>query len=554
MGFLDDLAKLVEDPEVRRLAERRARSHELAEDALHETFRAVAQTQNPEAIRDLRAFFCKSLIHEINHQLARSVPVLTEDICAISDRRQDHTSSAGASPSASAESEAHVRLLAEAALTRLERDHARLMASVPARSDDPRRYRSTIIAAARTILRLLFEGHVTSADWNVVLKSEYPQWCDEPGLARDAIDQRLSRARGDVQSLLQAIFTRDELAPCGRQLAVCRAARPLRNGLSASCQADLVHTSRSPKEEEVTVTGLDNPAKPDHPDPEYLAVIGVAGWLREDRAAAEEYEEAMRADTHRHEMQRRMEATDRAHDDASVRVSGLIDKLNLDGRRMLAFWLGGAIVLALVMLDVIPLNWAAQAFGLNAAGSWVVTMILLAASVGAMVGLEAARHDSTTLYGTGRRHASRLCRSGGPAHVFPSHGGRRSCRCCTPASHRAQCDLRWPRLLRVRGDGSDAAAAAVPRSRGRPAGSPGLRSQRVGGAPGRGKAVPPPGRAAPAADQAAPVLRGATRGDPHRMGNSPGTRTSRPVRGAVSAPTDPHLIGSTAVKWGKLSL
>ena len=101
----------------------------------------------------------------------------------------------------------------------------------------------------------------------------------------------------------------------------------------------------------MTVTGLDNPAKPDHPDPEHLAVIGVAGWLREDRAAAEEYEEAMRADTHRHEMQRRMEATDRAQDDARVRVSGLIDKLNLDGRRMLAFWLGGAIVLALVMLD-----------------------------------------------------------------------------------------------------------------------------------------------------------------------------------------------------------
>ncbi len=215
MGFLDDLAKLVEDPRVRRLAERRARSHDLAEDALHETFRAVAQTQNPEAIRDLRAFFCKSLIHEIDHQLARSVPIPTEDICAFSDRRQARASSSGASPPASVASEAHVRLLAEAALTRLERDRDKLMGLVPARSSDSRRYRSSIIAAARTILRLLFEGHVTSADWNVVLKSEYPQWCGEPGLARDAIDQRLSRARGDVQLLLQAIFTRDELAPCG---------------------------------------------------------------------------------------------------------------------------------------------------------------------------------------------------------------------------------------------------------------------------------------------------------------------------------------------------
>ena len=56
---------------------------------------------------------------------------------------------------------------------------------------------------------------MTSADWNAVLKSEYPQWCDEPALARDAIDQRLSRARGDVQSLLRAIFPRDELASWG---------------------------------------------------------------------------------------------------------------------------------------------------------------------------------------------------------------------------------------------------------------------------------------------------------------------------------------------------
>ena len=143
----------------------------------------------------------------------------------------------------------------------------------------------------------------------------------------------------------------------------------------------------------MTVTGLENPARPDHPDLETLAVIGVGRWLREDRAAAEEHEEAMRADTHRHEMQRHVETADRALADASARVSGLTDKLNLDGRRILAFWLGGAIIIALVILDAIPLNWAAQAFGLNAAGSWVVTMILLAASVGAMAGLEATRHN-----------------------------------------------------------------------------------------------------------------------------------------------------------------
>ena len=143
----------------------------------------------------------------------------------------------------------------------------------------------------------------------------------------------------------------------------------------------------------MTVTAPATPAVPDHPDREHLAAAGLAEWLREDRAAAEEHEEAMRAGMHEHEMRRRREAADRALAEARTRVSGLIDRHNLDGRRTLAFWAGGAIMAGLVVLDAIPLNWAAQAFGLNAADSWVVTLILLAASIGAMAALEAARHD-----------------------------------------------------------------------------------------------------------------------------------------------------------------
>ncbi len=51
-------------------------------------------------------------------------------------------------------------------------------------------------------------------------------------------------------------------------------------------------------------------------------------------------------------------------------------------------------MVALVVLDAIPLNWAAQAFDLNNADSWLVTLILLAASIGAMAGLEATRQDA----------------------------------------------------------------------------------------------------------------------------------------------------------------
>jgi hypothetical protein len=211
MGFLDDLAKLVQDPAIRRLAERRARCRELAEDALQDTFRAVAQTQHPEAIADLRAFFCKSLIRAIYRQLTLSAPIPAEDIAAIADSRQGLASS-GTSAPASVESEADLRLLAEAALTRLERDRAELMAMVPARSDDPRRYRRMIVAVTERILRLLFEGPVATADWNAVLRLEYPQLCGEPGLAHDALYQRLSRARADIQSLLRVILPRDLIA------------------------------------------------------------------------------------------------------------------------------------------------------------------------------------------------------------------------------------------------------------------------------------------------------------------------------------------------------
>ncbi len=80
--------------------------------------------------------------------------------------------------------------------------------------------------------------------------------------------------------------------------------------------------------------------------------------------------------------------------DARARASNLKDKDDLAGRRSCGFSLGAVIVIALTALDAIPLNWAAQAFGLDAADSWLVTLILLVASVGAMAGLEMTGHDA----------------------------------------------------------------------------------------------------------------------------------------------------------------
>lgn len=140
------------------------------------------------------------------------------------------------------------------------------------------------------------------------------------------------------------------------------------------------------------------PVLPDHPDTDFdaanLAVIRVADWLRDDEAAAGEHDEAMRADMHCQETRRRADAAGRALAGSKARLSSLMDKVDLDGRRTLGFSLGAVMITVLVALDAIPLNWAAQAFGLDAADSWFVTLLMLIASVGAMAGLEITRRDS----------------------------------------------------------------------------------------------------------------------------------------------------------------
>lgn len=209
-----ELARIAADPEMFRRAVRRAGSRELAEDAMQETVRAIVDRKSPAAIENLRAFFYVALIREIDHQLGRPAAIPAADIGALSDRGQDRGSLSIAPLQAPIQDEAHMRILAEAVLARFDRGRASdmLMTLVPARSDDPRRYRTAIVAAARAVFDLLLDGHVTAADWNAILKAAYPQWCDEPGLARSAIDQRLSRARRDVQSLLRSLISRDQLA------------------------------------------------------------------------------------------------------------------------------------------------------------------------------------------------------------------------------------------------------------------------------------------------------------------------------------------------------
>lgn len=206
MGFLDDLTSVSQDPAMLRFAMRRAGDPELALDAVQMTWWNVARVA-PETIRDLRAFFCTALKNEIMRQRMQVARMPTEDIA---EHLRDEPSPGEPPPDGPDDQAAHL-VLARTLLARLDHDRDLLMASIPGRSPEPQRYRSAMFAAAAKILCLLLAGEVTKADWNDVLRSEYPQYCGEPQLACDAIHQRLSRARRDVRLVLSKVVLRSDL-------------------------------------------------------------------------------------------------------------------------------------------------------------------------------------------------------------------------------------------------------------------------------------------------------------------------------------------------------
>ena len=128
------------------------------------------------------------------------------------------------------------------------------------------------------------------------------------------------------------------------------------------------------------------------------ATATILGLLDEHPAAVHEFKEMLRVRVYLQELTVRSDAAEREAADAGVRASALGVKLDPGGHRVLGFGLGTATAAALMVLEAAPLNWAAQAFDLDPAGTWLVTFILVAASTGAMLGFELTR-------GTHRRRA-----------------------------------------------------------------------------------------------------------------------------------------------------
>lgn len=198
-GREDRLIEIWADPQIKGLARRMAGNAETADDALQLTYVAIVRRPSFEEIENLRAYFVTVLRREIQHIQGQWRERPTEDA---GERRS----------SPSFESNSCSSLDARARYERFMAQRDRLLRAVPARSNDPGRYRSVVRDAAGQILWASVSGEPSEADSPAALRAAYPEYFADPGAAANTCDQRGHRARHDVRELLKAVVTREELS------------------------------------------------------------------------------------------------------------------------------------------------------------------------------------------------------------------------------------------------------------------------------------------------------------------------------------------------------
>lgn len=201
------------DPQVIGLARKRAgNDRQLAEDGLDVAHYKVATMPDPERIDNLKAYFLAVLKNEINALRAQHRKTSPhENPGAALELSQHGTVVCGPARSRSMDDLIRTRLLAGSVRARLTAQRFSLLAAIPARSDDPRRYKTVIFHAAEQVLIDSLNGDASDADSNDSFCAAYPEYFNQPGAAPNTCHQRFRRAREDVRALLQAVVKRDEL-------------------------------------------------------------------------------------------------------------------------------------------------------------------------------------------------------------------------------------------------------------------------------------------------------------------------------------------------------
>jgi Sigma-70 region 2 len=204
------LVALCQDPWIKDLARRYARDPHLADDALQSACCALLQFKQLDQIENLRAYFCRVIIHEVYRERGQFRATLVEDFGHVLDEHQASANCHGTAPP-SFEDMVCTSLQAQSWLRRLVDEGGSLTAAVPARSDDPRRYRMVIYTTAQRILLDGIDGESSEADSNDAFRGAYPEYFDDPYVSPDTRHQRFHRARVDVRTLLQSVVDPKDL-------------------------------------------------------------------------------------------------------------------------------------------------------------------------------------------------------------------------------------------------------------------------------------------------------------------------------------------------------
>jgi len=207
---LRQLVEIWKDPWIKSLARRYAGDPDMADDALQSAFCAVARVSHLDRVENLRAYFCRVLIHEVHRERAQLRAALVEDFDRVTEEWQGAIDSHRTSPP-SLGNAVCITLQGMSWLKRLVDEREHLLAGVPARSNDPGRYRAVIYAVAELILRAGIGGDADEADANDALCASYPEYFRQLGVTPNARDQRFHRARMDVRALLQNVVSHDEI-------------------------------------------------------------------------------------------------------------------------------------------------------------------------------------------------------------------------------------------------------------------------------------------------------------------------------------------------------
>ncbi len=200
------LEEIWADPRIKAFARRYAGNPQVADDALQSTYLAMAPLRHLDQIDNLRAYFCRVLIRAVHHERAQLGALLVDDFTRVAEEREGGRDREFVSP-AGIEDVVCASVQAWSWHNRLIGARDELMAAVPARSDNPARYRALIYAAAEHILRCEIHGEPCDADSNDAFRAPYPEFFDQPGASRDNRHQRFRRARMDVRALLRGVVS-----------------------------------------------------------------------------------------------------------------------------------------------------------------------------------------------------------------------------------------------------------------------------------------------------------------------------------------------------------